>query len=605
MQDLQIIYDELQQRQETLNGYYALLKGEHEEASRVVNEFLSLLGLEYNEETAMAALTRLVNLREDALEQVLQKEGLVHEKIAAKKEQAYHFVSNMHLKRHESFIRWVDEKKLLTPFYRALISGVHAVGTAMSGWQSAWTSHIIYGINKELLSIFNGDEEKIFEKLQNELLLDRNAKGEIADRCYSVLRQDKDGSFKRVAYADAFKNEVEHVKETLGSFIEVLSVMEDEVFNQKEAWIAYLVALDIAFSHTNPDELVEYWANVDRTWMKITTPLQIGHPLEYYEDHYRKAVALEWDLRVVNPKLQESSQTRGYIQDFALMMAKDFGEDAVRIMQKNLMQVRETQLYIGQPMLYYGAEFNGLFSAQVVPNDEEVSAELGKKIFAYADFVLESKKAKPIMKLSVETMGGEFVKKQRVLIENDPKLWHEIYDISTIGHEFGHILWIDSDTEMRMNTTGQFKNIEEFKATTGGLMAFFHHEKEELKGYVVDDLVSRAVGLMAWREVGEVLPYYCEGLIHLSLLFGSGVITYDKQIKIHYECYDAMRTAYIEAYRKLAQHYLNKQDANIYLSDYVTKYNGVYLPIKEQVRDFVEKYYTRYKEIGQQTINLG
>ncbi len=206
-------------------------------------------------------------------------------------------------------------------------------------------------------------------------------------------------------------------------------------------------------------------------------------------------------------------------------MAESFGEDAQKSMAKNLTQVDETQLYIGQPILYYAAEFNGLFSAQVVPNDEQVSAELGKKIFAYADFVMESKKSKPIMKLSIETMGEDFVKKQKALVENEPKLWHEIYDISTVGHEYGHILWIDSDTEIKMNSTGGFKNIEEFKATSGGLMAFFHNEREELKTHIVDDLVSRAVGLMAWREVGEVLPYYCEGVIHRDILVSSGVIT--------------------------------------------------------------------------------
>jgi hypothetical protein len=39
--------------------------------------------------------------------------------------------------------------------------------------------------------------------------------------------------------------------------------------------------------------------------------------------------------------------------------------------------------------------------------------------------------------------------------------------VSTTGHEFGHTLWLDSDTEMRMNGTGNFKNVEEWKATTG------------------------------------------------------------------------------------------------------------------------------------------
>ena len=50
--------------------------------------------------------------------------------------------------------------------------------------------------------------------------------------------------------------------------------------------------------------------------------------------------------------------------------------------------IDKTQLYISTPMLYYGAEFNGLFSAQVVPNDEKVSGECGKKIFAFVDFVV-------------------------------------------------------------------------------------------------------------------------------------------------------------------------------------------------------------------------
>jgi len=155
-----------------------------------------------------------------------------------------------------------------------------------------------------------------------------------------------------------------------------------------------------------------------------------------------------------------------------------------------------------------------------------------------------------------------------------------------------------------MNGSGQFKNIEEFKATSGGLMAFFHNEREALKTHIVDDLVSRAVGLMAWREVGEVLPYYCEGLIHLDILFSSGVISYDEQIKINYSKYDVMKKTYQDAYEKLAENYLSKVDANVYLSEYAVKDDGVYLPVKEEIKSFVEHYYARYKEIGQQTTTL-
>jgi len=604
MQDLQTIYDELQNRQAELNSYYQLLDKGHDRAKEVVDAFLTLLGLEKNDDSVMAALTRIVNLREDALEQVLQKSDLSDEEIIVKKELAYGFVSGMHINRHENFIGWVEGNELLTPFYRALILGVHQVGIAMSVWQSVWTDHIIHGVNVELNRMFKGDDHKVFDKLQKEGLLDLDHEGDVGDRCYSVLMKDDADNYKSVSYAQAFPEEVGSVTTALEQLIGLLGYYEDEVFTQKNEWIVYFTAIKTALSETKTDRLIKEWADVDRAWMKVTTPLQVGHPLEYYEDHYRKAVALEWDLRIVNPQLQDGSHTRNNIKSFAANLANEFGEDAIKTMTKNITQVDETQLYIGQPILYYAAEFNGLFSAQVVPNDEQVSAELGKKIFAYADFVMESKKSKPIMKLSVETMGEDFVKKQKALVENEPKLWQEIYDISTVGHEYGHILWIDSDTETKMNGLGQFKNIEEFKATSGGLMAFFHNEREELKIHIIDDLVSRAVGLMAWREVGEVLPYYCEGLIHLDILFTSGVITYDDQIKIDYSKYDAMKRTYQDAYKKLAENYLNKVDANVYLSDYASKIDGVYLPVKEEIKSFVEHYYTRYKEIGQQTVTL-
>jgi len=600
MNDLQQIYDELQSRQQELNDYYKLLNQEHPKAKRVIERFLDRLGLPINSDTTMAALTRVVNLREDALEQVLQKEGFSQEEIVAKKEEAYLFVRDMHLLRHEYFIAWIKERNLLTPFYQALIEGVHNIGESISTWQSAWTAHIINGVNRELMDLYHGDEKAIFEMLQEEDLLDLDPNGVVGDRCYSVLVKDDKGAYRSIAYSNAFSDEVSELVSVIEDCIELLSVEKDDVFGQKDEWIHYFVSLKKAFATTEPKKLIGYWANVDRAWMKITTPIQVGHPLEYYEDHFRKAVALEWDLRIVNPKLQRGSMTRENIKSFSRKLAEELGEDALATIEKNSLQVDETQLYIGQPMLYYGAEFNGLFSAQVVPNDEQVSSEMGKKIFAYADFVMESKKSKPIMQLSVETMGLPFVQEQRKLVQERPELWQEIYDLSTIGHEFGHILWIDGNTEMIMNSSGQFKNIEEFKATTGGLMAFFEHERQELKKHMVDDLVSRAVGLMAWREVGEVLPYYCEGLIHLDILFGSGVISYDGKINIHYEHYDDMKASYRSAYRLLAQSYVDKVDANFYLGKFTKRVEGIYLPINPEIEQFVEAYYRRYKEIGQQ-----
>ena len=191
MQDLQTIYDELQVRQGSLNKYYELLDESktHERANVVVDAFLNLLDIPKDKDSQMAALTRIVNLREDALEQVLEKNDFSKEEIAMKKELAYGFVSTMHITRHETFISWVEEKKLLTPFYRSLILGVHYVGVTLSIWQSHWTHHIIHSVNLELSELFNGDDAKVFEMLQGESLLDTDTNGCVGDRCYSVLKK--------------------------------------------------------------------------------------------------------------------------------------------------------------------------------------------------------------------------------------------------------------------------------------------------------------------------------------------------------------------------------------------------------------------------------
>jgi len=599
-QDLEKIYLELEKRNNELNAFYSLLDKEHKEASIVVDAFLQELGLFSNKESIMATLTRIVSLKEDSIHQILKNLNHTNEEIIEALAKGYLFVKEFYLQRHLSLLNWIEEHQLLSPFYRTLLFGVHEVGIAMSEWQDDWMAHIIHGVNRELSLIFDGNDDEVFAFLKEQELFEKDKNAKIADRSYSVLIKDENQKYKSVAYAEAFAKEVELVVDSLNKLISNLNLLNDDIFHQKAEWIKYLHALALAFAHTKNDELIDYWANVDRAWMKITTPIQIGHPLEYYEDHYRKAVALEWDLRISSPTLQSSSHTKNQIKLFFSHLAhKIGGDDTLRVMHKNLAQIEDTQLYIGQPMLFYASEFNGLFSAQVVPNDEIVSSELGKKIFAYAPFVLESKKSKPIMKLGVEFMGMKFIKKQREIMENNPTLWHKLYDISTIGHEFGHILWIDSDTESVMNSTGGFKNIEEFKATAGGIMAFFDSSHEDqLKEYFIDDLVSRAVGLMGWREVGEVLPYYCEGLIHLHILFNSGVVSYKDKIIINYTHYEAMKKCYKEAYQSLAMHYLAKEDANICLSYYTKKTNGVYLPIKKEILDFVEHYYKRYKEIG-------
>ena len=65
-----------------------------------------------------------------------------------------------------------------------------------------------------------------------------------------------------------------------------------------------------------------------------------------------------------------------------------------------------------------------------------------------------------------------------------------------------------------------------------------------------------------------------------------------------------MKEAYISAYKDLAENYLKKVDASEYLAQYAVKNEGIYLPKNEKIKSFVEHYYARYKEIGQQTVVL-
>ena len=599
--DLERLYDLLGSRQKELGGYFSIVESSSYDKNieRFIDTFLEEIELSLIKENRVALLGRLINLRDEQMVQALEKEGKDAIFITQAKEKAYLWVKDFYLKYHEELLDIIDKEALLSPFYRTLLRGVHNVGVVLSQWQSRWNEHIINTINPLLELEYHHDAKAIATMLHEKGLYDKDVNGCDGDRSYSVLFKVPHG-YEAKAYACAFASDVANVADALKEMMRKLEVLKDDDLAQKEVYMAYFQALHDAFVQTDRAKLIESWAQVDRTWMRISSPIQIGHPLEYYEDHYKKAVALEWDVRISNPKNISAQQTNENIRRMFEELFAHSQSTNEELKKEVLANLRRVQLYIGRPALFYAAEFNGLFSAQVVPNDEIVSQEMGKKIFAFADNILDGLRAKPFLKIHQEIFGKEFMDKERELIFHHPEKWHKVYDVSTIGHEFGHILWMDKETETKMNKSGVFKNIEEFKATTGGLVAFFMCEDESLKESVFSDVIKRAVGLIGWMKTAEVEPYYCEGLIHLSGLFESGVLRFDGKLHIDMtqSAYERLKAWYIQTYQALAMHYLEKKDAGLFLGRFAVKQEGFYTPVSLDLREFVAYYWALHQNIG-------
>ncbi len=578
---LEAAYEVVRQRDERINSYF---KKCPDDLRALFEEILRTLGFEVNEENLLALKKRFFHLKEDAIMNLLKRGNFSKEDIKEIQLDLYELTKNFWLKEHEKLIE--DISPFIGPFYAEILRGVHKIGIAFSKWQPSWVKHIIHDINENLSLEFAGDEAKVMAFLMQNNLLDTH-NGEIAERSYSVLVRSENGTYVAKSYYDVFEEEIEEAVKAIDELIVNLESLDDEY---KLQWILYFNALKTALLEKNRSELVKKWANVDRIWMDIKSPIQVGHPLEYYEDKFRKAVALELDVRIKNPNIKSE------VKDNIVAMYKKYCKDE-RLLNIALSNIDKTQIYISSPATFYGAEFNGLFSAQVVPNDEEVSLEKGKKIFAFVDKVYGDIKARPKLALSYEILGKEFMDKFYKELEDKEK-FIKVYDITTIGHEFGHILWVDENSESVMNKSGMFKNVEEFKATTGGLMAFFENEYESLKEAVLEDTIKRAVGLIAWMEVDEVLPYYIEGLIHLTGLFESGILEFNgKNLEFDYSNYEKLKEWYKKTYLDLADTYVKKADAKEFLDKYVYKDKNYY-PINKKADEFVRYYYKKYQEIG-------
>lgn len=595
MNNFSRMYEIIKQRQKHINSFYDLCNGvEDKEKQSFVDKLLKAAHLEQNGENKLAVITKIVTLRDENIVLAQELANIDKSVIASSKEEIFHLVKQYHLHMQEKSIQQIKAENILSPFYMQILISVHKIGSILSDIQPKWTSHVVENINKNLIKKYK-NSTKALEFLEQNALLQYDENNNLADRSYSVLVLE-DEKYKSKAYVEFFP-EFLQIANLLDELTDTLCMYEDR---QKNAYILYFKALKNAFLQDDQSKLISFWQEVDVAWMGVTSPLQVGHFLEYYEDHLRKAVAFEWDIRLddvtkVNTSMVKDNILRMY-EFLSNMLEKND-----QIYERCVQNINKTSLHVGTMAFYYGAELDGLFSAQVVPNDELVTQKYGKKIFAFADNIYETEKSKPFLKIHKDVFGEEFLIMQRSILFKDETLWHKIYEISTIGHEFGHILWLDDDTQILMNKSGMFKNIEEFKATTGGLVAFFLNEKDDCKQALLIDMIKRAVGLVAWMKTSEVEPYYCEGLIHLQGLFSSQILQFKSKLIINMndENYAKLKKWYINTYKNLAKAYLNKQDASIFLSEFMEKNDdGFFMPKDLHVRYFVNYYWKLYQEYG-------
>ncbi|EAL7332846.1 hypothetical protein DUH98_08630, partial [Campylobacter jejuni] len=102
--------------------------------------------------------------------------------------------------------------------------------------------------------------------------------------------------WKFVPYARFFENEILKLEFAFENMIDQLKIFASS--EEEKAYIEYFEKLKLAFCEKDEDRVIKTWQEAEFAWMKVKSPLQVGHPLEYYEDNYTHAVALEWDIRI-------------------------------------------------------------------------------------------------------------------------------------------------------------------------------------------------------------------------------------------------------------------------------------------------------------------
>lgn len=575
-----------------------------DEDNELVLKALELCSLPTTKTAKIAILRRIVDLKSEALVNELKNLKVSEEESAKILKKIYDYCAKFHCKLHKEMIEKIKERKLLDAFNLALLENFHKIGLKMNDFFKVWEEKIVDENAKYFKENFK-DLSEVRKFLSENDLIFKNPDGSLCDRSYGSVFLENDKLVLKT-YAGAFPKEMKEIEE---AFTKLLKALEENKANESDqAYLEYFHALKKALLEEDVSKVVGRWQEAEIKWMNTKSFLQIGHFLEYYEDIYTKAVAPEWDIRLLDSldfdeKTFKAQFTKSFEELYKELALKN---EAMKDLVKD--SIDETQLYISNPFVYYGADINGLFSAQVVPNDEFVSKICGKKIFAFINYIYEGAKARPFTKLSEEILDKDFLKYTREILFKKPKVWKKVYEFATIGHEFGHILFVDEESETLMNKSGVYKYVEEYKATAGGQVNFFLNEVEEYKMPLFSDIIARNISLIARQKVEDVKAYYCEGLIGLSLLFKAGTLSFkDEKLKIDFskESYEKFKELALETYKILAKTYADKKDANDFLAKFCKVEDEIYLPQDEETCAFVKFYHKRFEEIGNEILEDG
>lgn len=571
--DLKEIWDFANEVYQEVNGIYRVLEGEEVE---IISTLREKLGLPCEKKVNYALCERVITLKEEPILQILKKQGETH--LLEKKTMMIKEVSGFYAQIFERILSHIEDRALLTPFYRTLLRGAHKIGLGFNQWFMQWNAELIEGSNPEIARV--GLERAMRESI------DKARGEEWGERSYSIVRFEGEGAVF-YPYARAFPQEIGSILSSIKELVEELSKS-----GEGEEFCTYFQALYNALSYQEREGLIEVWREVDRAWSEIKTPIQIAHPFEYYEDIYRHSVAPEWDIRLQNPYSLSCQDLQNDMIEMQRFFAQRLG-----LAFSNEEKIKETQFFDCMPLCFYGSLNNGMFSAQVIPNDESIEK---KKIFAYTQRILHSLRAKPKTKLEVEIFPSEFLHSYDEILQDEQR-WKRVYHLSTNGHEYGHILWVDERSEGLMNVGGEYKNLEEFKATCGGLVTHFYRGGRS-KDLLIDHL-HRSIKLISYQRVEEVLPYYCEGLLHLSGAFESGILRFEGgTLEVDWSKSEEYIAWYLGVYESLILHYVQCRESGEFLFGFVEKESGVYLPLQREAREFVEFYYERYLKIGGETL---